>query len=208
MSHTTAPVDQRTPHVSSALVVSALSVLWTSISSGIAIALGIRDRTLVLLAFGAIGVLDGAGSVALLVHFQHARRHGALSRELERLSHRIVLVGLFIVGTASVGGGITRLILAGSGRPSNAGVALACASLFVLVWLSLGKRRIACRVVSPALASDGHLSAVGAVEAGVTLMGTVLARAWGLGWADAAATAGIGCVAMFVAGSTWRATPR
>ena len=59
-----------------------------------------------------------------------------------------------------------------------------------LLILSDRKRTLAARVDSPALRSDGHLSAVGAAQATVTLAGTVTV-AVGWRWADPVAALGL-----------------
>jgi divalent metal cation (Fe/Co/Zn/Cd) transporter len=190
--------------VNSALLVSALSVVWTVVSSSLAVTIGVRSHTAVLIAFGAIGVVDAIGSVALVYHFQHGLRHDRLSDELEELAHRVVLVGLFSVGCASVLGGLVRVAIAQTSEPSNQGVALAAISGVALIALSARKQQVARRIASKALLSDGHLSAVGATQAAVTLTGTAMAGWLGWYWADAAATTLVGSVATWVAVSTWR----
>ena len=193
------------PHVNSALVVSAQSVAWTVAASTAAVALGIHSGTAVLVAFGAIGIVDAIGSIALVYHFHHGIRHDELSEELERLAHRVVLVGLFLVGCAAIIGGLVRLTMDQSSEPSAVGVALAAVSFVALVALSARKQRIARRVSSNALLSDGHLSAIGATQAAVTLAGTAATLWLAWHWADAAATTIVGCVAVTLAIFTWRA---
>jgi hypothetical protein len=195
-------------HVDAALVVSAQSVVWTVLASAAAVFLGLRDHTAVLVAFGAIGVIDAIGSVALVHHFRHGLRSDELSDELERLAHRIVLVGLFTVGGAAIVGGLARLRNSDSSEGSSAGIVLAALSFVALVALSTRKQRLGRRIGSNALLSDGHLSGIGAMQAAVTLAGTLVTRQFGWHWADAAATAIIGCVAVGLAASTWRSEHR
>jgi len=196
------------PHVSAALRISVLSVLWTVAASTASIVVGVRTGATVLVAFGAIGVVDAVGSIALAYHFHHGLRHDELSEALERLAHRVVLIGLFSVGCAAIVGGLLRLMLDPASSGSNAGVALAAASLVALVVLSARKVRIARRVSSNALLSDGHLSAIGAAQAAVALAGTAATRWLGWHWADAASTVVVGCVAAALAISTGRAERR
>jgi divalent metal cation (Fe/Co/Zn/Cd) transporter len=192
------------PHVNAALRVSMLSVAWTFASSVLAVIIGIRANTTVLVAFGAVGIVDAIGSATLTYHFLHGLRHNQLSETLESLAHRVVLVGLLVVGSAAVLGGSIRLAVVRSSGSSDSGMVLAAVSLVVLLVLSGRKQQIARRISSNALRSDGHLSAVGAMLAAVTLTGTVVER-W-LGWhsADAAATIVLGAVAVWLAISTWR----
>ena len=198
------PSGMNRPHVTSAFRVSVLSMTWTLISSVLAVVIGLRTHTSVLVAFGAVGTVDAIGSAALAYHFLYALRHGQLSERLESLSHRIVLSGLLLVGSASVVAGVTRLILPSARGSSDAGVILASISFVVLLVLSRRKVRVARRIDSEALRSDGHLSAVGAVLAGVTLVGAGLERWFGWNWSDAVATIVLGAVAVWLAIATWR----
>ena len=93
--------DIHRPHVNAALVVSLLSATWTTVSAVAAIAIGLRTDTSVLVAFGAVGIVDAVGSLALAYHFRHALRHDALNDDLERIAHRVVLFGLFSDGISS-----------------------------------------------------------------------------------------------------------
>jgi divalent metal cation (Fe/Co/Zn/Cd) transporter len=185
--------------VNAAFVVSAVSAAWTIAASSASIALGLHSHTMVLVAFGAIGFVDAIGSLALMYHFRHALEHDRLSDELEKRAHRIVLVGLFLVGCLAIVGGLARLAQGGSGEASDAGVLMAAVSLVALTVLSARKRSLARRVSSSALRSDGHLSAIGAMQASITLVGTATTRWLGWHWADAAATTVVGCVAVMLA---------
>ncbi len=196
------------PYVSSALLVSLQSVVWTVLASVASVEVGMRSGTSVLVAFGAIGIVDAVGSIALAYHFHRGLRHDELSDDLERFADLVVLIGLFSVGCAAIVGGIVRLTVVHSTGGSDAGVALAAASLVVLLVLSARKQQVARRVSSNALMSDGHLSAVGAMQAAVALAGTAATHALGWDWADAAATSVVGCVAATLAVSTWRTEHR
>jgi len=192
----------------SAWLVSLQSVIWTVAASGAAITLGVTSHSAALGAFGAIGFVDALGSVTLTYHFRHALRHDEPSERLENLAHRVVVVGLFAVGLGAVAVGVARLVAASPGGSSHAGAALAAISLAALVRLSARKQVLARQVGSAALLADGHLSAVGAMQAGVTLLGTAAAR-W-LDWnrADALAASIVGLVAIAVAVAALRSRAR
>jgi divalent metal cation (Fe/Co/Zn/Cd) transporter len=191
--------------VRAAWLVSLQSVGWTVCASTIAIGLGVASESAVLCAFGAIGFVDALGSAALVYHFRHTLRHDVVSERLEQIAHNVVIVGLFLVGIAAVLVGAFRLIAETKSGSSNAGTALAAISLVALVFLSLRKQSLAKRVGSPALLSDGHLSGLGALQAGVTLFGTAAARWFGWNWADALAAGLVGFVAISVAIASIRA---
>jgi divalent metal cation (Fe/Co/Zn/Cd) transporter len=190
--------------VAAALWVSVLSVIWTLLSSALAVIIGLGSHQTVLVAFGAVGMVDAVGSVALTYHFRHALHHDQLSERFEIIAHRVVLIGLVSVGTAAVVIGAARLATSHSGGSSDAGIVLAGVSLVLLFVLSSQKRRIARRIDSSALRSDGHLSGVGASFAAITLAGTGLERWLGWHWTDATATVFLGLIAVWLAVTTWR----
>lgn len=198
------PDGIRPDPIRAAWLVSLQSVVWTVVASTVAVVLGITGNSAVLIAFGAIGFVDALGSVALVYHFRHAIKHDQVSERLENIAHRVVLIGLFTVGTGAVIMGIARLVIGSEGGSSNAGTALAAISLGMLVILSTRKQRLARVVVSNALLADGRLSGVGAMQAAVTLFGTAAARVLHWNWADAVAATLVGLVAIGVAIATLR----
>ena len=190
--------------VRAAAIVSVQSVLWTLVTGCSAIVIGMKHGSAALVAFGSVGFVDAVGSAALVHHFRHGLRHEVLDDHLERIAHRIVIVGLLAVGFGAIITGGLRLAGDHAIEASGVGSVLAAASLVVLVALSRRKHRLAIRVASPALRSDGHLSAVGAAQAAVTLAGVVTAT-MGWRWADPAAAISVGSVAATVGVLTWRA---
>ena len=194
--------------IRSAIRVSAVSVAWSAVSTVLAVALGVVSGTGVLVAFGAIGAVDGLGSATLVYHFRHALRHESISDELEVLAHRVVLVGLLTAGVAAVIGGLAGLLTGHAGEPRSPELAIAAVSAIVLTLLSVQKQSIAGRVESRALLSDGHLSGIGAAQAAVALGGIALSEL--LGWTamDPIATMLVGIVAISVAVKTWSSARR
>ena len=185
-----------------AWLVSILSVTWTLVAGCAAVVLGVADHSAVLVALGSVGFVDAAGSAALAYHFRHGLRHETLADHLEVLAHRVVIVGLVSVGAAAVGLGSVRLLDQQESAASGAASALAAVSLLVLVLLARAKYRLSVRVASPALRSDSHLSAVGASQALVALLGVVVG-AVGWTWADPLAAVTVGTVAAVVGVRTW-----
>ena len=164
-----------------------------------AVFIGVTRDSVVLLGIGAIGCVDAVGSVALTYHFRHGIRHEALSEHLEARAHSLVTGGLLVVGLAVVVMGGTRLAMEQTASSPMEGVVLAAASLAALMFLSLRKSRIAVLVSSDALKTDGHLSAVGAAQASVALIGTALGAWLGWEWVDPVAAIIVGLVAISVA---------
>lgn len=183
------------------LWVSQASLVWTIAAGSVAIAIGIIGNSLVLLAFGLIGLLDAIGSGTLIVHFRHAQRHQTVSERHERFALIVVTVGMAAVGMATVADSIFRLSVRTTSDPVPSGVALAGASMVMLALLAIRKRKVARRIPSHALHADGWLSAMGALLALVALTGTGLDSAFGWWWIDpvAAVVVGSGAIGLSVA---------
>src|SRR5262245_21579441 len=189
----------RMPHTRSAagnlrsgLRVSLVSIAWTVLASVVAIVSGITASDLVLVAFGCTGLLDAAGSTALVVHFRHALRHETFSERHERVAFLVVITGLVVVALATAAESVERLLTHAAGAASALGMLTAAASVVVLTLLARRKMNLGRRIPSHALFSDGMLSATGAVLAVVTVIGTALTGS-GVWWADPVAAL---CVAV------------
>ena len=181
----------RPGYLRAGLQVSLASILWTVLTSVAAVTLGISAGSLVLVAFGCTGILDAAGSAALVVHFRHALRHEAFSEHHEQVALRVVTVGLGLIGVLTGIESVRRLATHAVSEAVPAGVALAGVSVLVLALLSARKRLIARRIPSRALLADSALSAVGCLLAVVTVAGTGLSSRAGWWWVDPAAALAI-----------------
>jgi divalent metal cation (Fe/Co/Zn/Cd) transporter len=194
------PVNQVVVDTRRAMRVSATSVVWTLVAGAAAVVIGLRAHTLALVAFGAIGVLDAAGSVALVVHFRHSLVHDEASARHERIALNVVTAGLFTVGCVTAAFSIHRLLAQSTAESDAAGIVLAAVSVVALVILSSAKRLLSRRVGSHALLADSWLSAAGALLALVTLAGTALSAAYSWTWVDpvAATIVAVGAVGLGV----------
>ena len=192
------PTASDTADLRSGLRVSAVSIAWTVVASTVAIGAGLRASSLVLIAFGCTGLLDAAGSVALVVHFRHALKHETFSQRHEQVAFLVVTGGLIVVALATAAESLTRLLTKTEGEQSFAGVGVASASVVVLTLLARRKTALGRAIPSPALFADGLLSTTGAVLAVVTVLGTMLS-ALGWWWADPAAALVVAVGALAVA---------
>jgi divalent metal cation (Fe/Co/Zn/Cd) transporter len=179
-----------------ALRVSTASLVWTLVAGLASCAIGTAANSLVLISFGAIGLVDAAGSAALVVHFRHTLRHERTSEAHERAALRVVTAGMSVIGLLTTVESVHRLVAGVGGEAIPAGAVLAGVSVLVLATLAVIKRRLARVVKSQALLADGWLSAMGSLLALVTVFGAALSAAFGRAWLDAAAAAVVGCVAM------------
>jgi len=181
--------------------ISRTSLAWTVAAGSTAIVIGLIGNSVVLVAFGLIGLLDAVGSGSLIIHFRHAQRHEQISDRLEAIALRVVTIGMAIIGLATMSDSAYRLRAHSVGHAPAAGVVLAGVSTFVLAMLARRKHKIARHIPSPALQADGWLSAMGAMLAAVTLAGTGMEAAFGWWWLDpvAAVGVGVGAVSLSVA---------
>jgi divalent metal cation (Fe/Co/Zn/Cd) transporter len=184
---------------------SVASIVWSAVAGTAMIVIGGLQSSTVLVAVGAVGYVDGVGSVALVHHFAHGLRHAELDDRFERRAHRIVTVGLLIVGVATGAVSIVRLA---AGTVSDAGAAatiVAGASAIVLAALATIKVRVGRRIPSHALVADGHVSAIGAAEAVVACAGALLTAALDVHWADPIAATIVAAGAIALALRSWNA---
>lgn len=155
----------------SGLVISTISIVWTVAASVVSVVSGIASSDLVLVAFGGTGLLDAAGSVALVIHFRHALRHETFSEGHERVAFLIVNTGLVVVSGSTAVEAIMRLTSHDVGGSSVIGTATAAVSVAVLGLLARRKVALGRSIPSHALFSDGILSTTGAALAVITVSG-------------------------------------
>jgi divalent metal cation (Fe/Co/Zn/Cd) transporter len=180
-------VTPRDQDLRSATVLSLLSVGWNTIVGIAAIVSALLTHSAALAAFGLNAAVDSVASVVLIWRFRIEGRDASRADEVERTAVRIVGVVVLVVAVF-VAAQAVRSLASGSGpRRSVLGIGLAAASVVALVPLARAKRRLASRMVSPALAADAVLSGVGAVLAATALAGEALSTTLDIWWADAVA---------------------
>jgi divalent metal cation (Fe/Co/Zn/Cd) transporter len=185
--------------VRAGLVASSASIAWTALSSSIAIGFGISAGSLVLIAFGAVGLFDMAGSIALVAHFRHALRHAAMSERHERVAHLIVSLGMLAVGVATLVGSAMRLANETHTSEPLAGLVTSAASILALGYLGVRKQAIGRQIPSPALVTDGWLSLTGGATAACAVVGLGLGKAFGWTWVDPVSAMSIAVIAVGIA---------
>ncbi len=197
------PTDDSNRDIRSAHRASVLSIAWTVLAGSLLVVIGARQSSTALVAVGAVGFVDAIGSVALAHHFARALRHDRLDDRFERRAHRIVTVGLLVVGGATIAVSVVRLAGGATGGDALAGSVVAGASAVVLAVLARVKMRVGRRVPSPALVADGRVSAIGSAQGVVACTGAVLASTFDVASADAIAATLVAVVAIAVAIGSW-----
>lgn len=178
---------------------SQASIVWGAMASSIAIASGVAAGSLLLIAFGAVGLLDVTGSVLLVVHFRHAARHQQLSPMRERRALVAIAAGMGVIAVATLVESAHRLVGHHTANASSVGMAIASASVVALAILAGGKQRTGARLRSRALVADGHVSAMGACFGAFTVGGTLTTTTFDWWWIDPAGSVAVALVALVIA---------
>ena len=153
-----------------AILLSAFSVAWSLVIGAVAVAVALSTRSPSLAAFGLDAVVDAAASVTLIWYFRARTRDPVRAERLEKVTLRVVGTAL-IMAAAYVAVRSTILLIDGvaPGR-STVGIVIAAVSVAVLPFVALAKLRLAARIPSVALRSDGVLTGAAALLAGVVLV--------------------------------------
>jgi divalent metal cation (Fe/Co/Zn/Cd) transporter len=178
------------------------SVVWAALIGLAALAAGIGSSSIALVGFGLDSLVDGSASAVLVWRFSVEGRASERTDQVEHVAVRLVGAALLFAAAYVTVQAVRNLATRSGPTFSGVGITLAGASVVVLPVLAWLKLRLAMRLGSGALRSDGILSAAGAALATAALLGLVLADAFGWWWTDSAAAL---VVAVALAAEGWRA---
>lgn len=164
-------------------------------AGSISVAVGIASSSTALIGTGTDLIADLVSSVVLVWRFRVELHGGRPGHEVERRAHLIAALALITVAVGVAAASITHLVSGEGASPDAISVAVAAASVVVLPALAIGKRRIAGAIPSPALRTDAVITFVGAVTAGLSLIGLVLTESLNWTAADPVAALGIALLA-------------
>jgi divalent metal cation (Fe/Co/Zn/Cd) transporter len=167
-----------------ALWLSAISVVWGTLSGGVSVTVGVLNGSLGVLGLGLNVLADVAGSAVLVWRFRAELRHSGHPDKAEARAAAVVAAALGTVSVALTIGAVHALAVGSRPGSSTLGIVTAGMALVVLPPLAHRKRRIASQLGSRALAGDGALSGIGAAIALLALVGLALDRSFGWWWAD------------------------
>lgn len=187
-----------------ALLARALQLSWASISFGlvagaVAVASGLAEHSLGVLAAGLSVLADVTGSIVLVWRFRTERSDPARAEHVEALAAVAVACALGLIAVALAFESISALIAGSHPGSSALTVVTAAVSFMVLAPLAYFKLHTAVRLASHALRGDSMLSAIGAGTAVLALIGLVLDHAFGWWWADRVVALLIAVIAVFEA---------
>lgn len=169
-----------------AIALSVVSVAWSGVAGGAAVALALSTGSLSLLGFGFDAAVDSIASIALIWRFlaEHDQPHRA--DRVESVAAVVVGAALVVLGVYLGYQSLLAIVGHAAHETSIAAMALLVASAIVLPPLGMAKRRVADRLASGALRGDSVLTLVAGLLAVVALVSALLTATLGLRWADAA----------------------
>lgn len=178
---------ERSTQLRRALLLSAVSIVWSGVVGSAAMAAAVGSGSLSLLGFGVDAVIDALASAALIWRFTIEARQPERAHQVEQSAERVIGVALVLLALYLGIGAVRSLAVQAHPEPSAVGIALLVASVVVLPLLALAKYRVAAALQSGALRADSVLTGAAAVLAGIGLASIGATEVFGFWWADAVA---------------------
>ena len=182
--------------LSAALRISYVAVLWSIVTGTAAVVIGVQSNSTALVGTGTDVIADMVSSVVLVWRFRAELHEGRPGHEVERRAHLVASIALLVVAAGVTAASIAHLAAGRGASPTAAGLIVAALSLVVLPVLAVIKIRVAVRVRSSALRTDGLITLVGASTAALSLIGLLTTEA--LDWTAADPVAAL-CIAVLAA---------
>jgi divalent metal cation (Fe/Co/Zn/Cd) transporter len=178
-----------------------LGLGWHAIEGAIAIGAGIVAGSIALVGFGADSLIELAAGVIVLWRFADRR---AESADAEHRAHRLIAVSFWAIAAYVLVEAIRTL--AGGSHPdvSWVGIGLATLTLGTMPPLAAAKARVADRLHSQSVRSEGRQNLVCAYLSLALLLGLGANAAFGAWWADPAAALVVAAVAANEGREAWR----
>jgi divalent metal cation (Fe/Co/Zn/Cd) transporter len=173
-----------------ALTLEYFTIAWNVIEALVAIGAGWIAGSIALVGFGLDSLIEVTSATALVWRL---RRSGDPDQELraERRALRIVAYTFFALSVYVTFQAGSILVRRTAPEESLVGIVLAAASLIVMPWLGLAKRRLARRIGSRALEADATETLVCSYLSLTLLLGLGANALWGWWWADPVAALAI-----------------
>ena len=187
--------ERRRDPLRDALVVSYLAVVWSVVAGAAAVVVGVQAASTALVGTGTDVLADMVSSVVLVWRFRTEVHGGRPAHHVERRAHLAASVALLVVAVGVAAGSSARLASGHGASPSAAAVTVAAVSVLVLPVFAVVKMRIARRIPSRALRTDGLITLVGAATAALSLIGLVLTESLSWPAADPVAALGVAVLA-------------
>jgi divalent metal cation (Fe/Co/Zn/Cd) transporter len=182
-----------------ATLLAKAGLAWHGVEAGVAIGAGIAAGSIALIGFGADSLIELAAGFVLLWRFAGE----AGSEEREHPAHRLIAVTFWLIALYVAAEAIRAL--AGGHHPevSYVGIGLAAVTLATMPPLALAKARVAEKLHSSAVRSEGRQTALCAYLSAALLIGLGANAVLGWWWADPAAALAIAALAASEGRHAW-----
>jgi divalent metal cation (Fe/Co/Zn/Cd) transporter len=182
-----------------AQLLAATSVVYNTFEAVIAIAAGVVAGSVALVGFGLDSTVEVSSGLIILWQFRHR-----LPQSRERMALRLMALSFFALAGYVAFEAVRTLLTPGDPQVSRVGIALACASLAIMPFLSWAQRRTGRALGSRAVQADGMQTLLCTYLSAVLLVGLGLNAAFGWGWADPLAGLVIAAIAAREGVQAWR----
>lgn len=182
-----------------AQLLALTSVVYNTVEAVIAVAAGVVAGSVALVAFGLDSVVEVSSGLVILWQFRRA-----VPESRERQALRLIALSFFALAAYVSVESVRALATGSEPDASPVGIALACASLVVMPWLSWAQRRTGRRLGSGSVVADGTQTLLCTYLSAVLLAGLVLNATLGWSWADPIAGLVIAAVAVKEGVEAWR----
>ena len=191
--------DRRSALGRRAQLIAGASVAYNLVEAVVSIAAGAAAGSVALIGFGLDSVVEVASGVVILWQFRHR-----LPESRERQALRLIALSFFALAAYVSVESVRTLLGAEEAGPSGFGIAIACASLLVMPFLSWAQRRTGRELGSGSVVADSKQTLLCTYLSAVLLVGLVLNATLGWGWADPLAGLVIAGVAVREGWAAWQ----
>jgi divalent metal cation (Fe/Co/Zn/Cd) transporter len=164
-----------------AKLLARLGLAWHGIEAAVAIGAGVVAGSIALIGFGADSLIEMLAGGILLWRFTGPR---AESQEAEHPAHRLIAVTFWLIAVYVGGEAIRSLVGGHHPEVSYAGIGLSVVTLATMPPLAAAKARVAEKLHSSAVRSEGRQTALCAYLSAALLVGLGANALFGWWWAD------------------------
>src|SRR2546422_4146892 len=158
----------RGPLVRRAKLLARLGLAWHGIEAAVAIGAGVVAGSIALIGFGADSLIEMLAGGILLWRFTGPR---AESQEAEHPAHRLIAVTFWLIAVYVGGEAIRSLVGGHHPEVSYVGIGLSVVTLATMPPLAAAKARVAEKLHSSAVRSEGRQTALCAYLSAALLVG-------------------------------------
>jgi divalent metal cation (Fe/Co/Zn/Cd) transporter len=183
-----------------ARLLARLGLAWHAIEGAVAIGAGIAAGSIALVGFGADSFVELLAGVIVLWRFAAGR---ADSPGAEHRAHRLIALTFWAIGMYVLVEAVLTVASGTHPEVSWVGIGLASVTLVTMPPLAAAKARVAERLHSHAVRSEGRQNLVCAYLSAALLIGLGANAAFGWWWADPAAATVVATVALNEGRAAW-----